>query len=304
VIDRPAGSIPTPPAARPGAFFVVEGPGFASGRPNRVDVEFRPAGGRWLDVAGGPRVSLEGMDFLAEGRCSRGAGVGPLEHMVSGLAIAGWNHWLVRAEHADLPLLDGSADPWHRGALSCGAGGRIAVGEVLVPGGRWSGQEGCGRIEIRPAAVFRLDVGWSRGPLPEERWTGGLDDLERLVPARTFIDVESFLAVRASGTMAGVGPGSGRLLAGDTPRRSDALRLAAEIGADPADSCWTGGAERLAAECAAHKALDLVGDILLWLGYLPRLDVTARDAGHVLHHRLGKALRSFSASAMPESPCP
>jgi len=55
---------------------------------------------------------------------------------------------------------------------------------------------------------------------------------------------------------------------------------------------WSGGRERMPMECAAHKALDLVGDIGCAIGYLPALRITARDAGHALHAMLCRALRA------------
>ncbi len=300
----PSGSIPTPPAPRPGAFFVVEGKGFATARPNRVAVEFRPGSGRTLRIGEGREIPLDGQDLSAEGRCSRAGGVGPLEHMVAGLAIAGWEGWMAHAEHPDLPLLDGSAEPWFLGARSGGGMGIVPVREIQLPDGAWCAADRRGRIEVRSSGRFRLEVRWKRGPLGPERWSGGAEDLEHIVPARTFIEVGAFLDARSAGLLTGVDLHSGRLLASPDHLDSQALALAEEIGVAPERKVWTGGAERMADECAAHKALDLVGDILLWLGYLPRLDVIAIDAGHVLHHRLGKALRSFSKSALPESPCP
>lgn len=300
----PIGSIPTPPAPRPGAFFVVEGRGFATGRPNRVVVEFRPGKIRRLGVADGPERLLDDQEPLAEGRCSRVGGVGPLEHLVAGLGIAGWEGWTVRADHADLPLLDGSAEPWFRGASSCGIGEGLPEREIHLPPGTWSARDERGRIEVRSAPRFRLEVGWSHGPRGVERWCGDRGDLPGIVSARTFIDVDVFLHARSAGLLGGVDVRSGRLLARPDRLTGAARALAGELGVEPERTEWTGGAERMANECAAHKALDLVGDILLWLGYLPRLDVVAIDAGHVLHHRLGKALRSFPVSAMTESPCP
>jgi hypothetical protein len=304
VTSDPLGSHPTPSALRPGAFFVVEGRGFATGRPNRIVVEFRPGKARSLRVGDGPERLLEELEPSGEGRCSRAGGVGPLEHLAAGLGIAGWEGWTVRADHADLPLLEGSAEPWFRGACSCGIGEGPPERDLPLPGGRWSASDSRGRIEVRSAPRFRLEVCWSHGPRGVERWSGDRDDLPGIVPARTFIDVDVFLQARAVGLLGGVDERSGRLLARPDRLTEEGRELAHALGVEPERTEWTGGAERMAHECAAHKALDLVGDILLWLGYLPRLDVLAIDAGHVLHHRLGKALRSFSGSAMTESPCP
>jgi UDP-3-O-acyl-N-acetylglucosamine deacetylase len=70
--------------------------------------------------------------------------------------------------------------------------------------------------------------------------------------------------------------------------------MAKERGVDPEAVVWSGGLERMENECAAHKALDLIGDIGVWIGYLPSLSIRARDTGHELHHLLGRALRDAS----------
>ena len=47
-------------------------------------------------------------------------------------------------------------------------------------------------------------------------------------------------------------------------------------------------------ECAAHKVLDLVGDLALWLGFLPCIEIEMRNVGHAQFHALGQHLLSLS----------
>lgn len=285
-----AGNTRTPPAARPGAFFMVEGKGFATGRFNRVRVDALDLPERWLSIGTRRSRPLDELEFLANGRCSRAGDVGPLEHVAAGLGIAGLEGWHLRAEHFDLPLLDGSALAWFEGARRVGTG--------RIPRRSWSdravdislvGERGS--LTARSAESFRLEVVWTEGPEGAEQWNGGIDDLRKLVGARTFIDVDTFIESRRHGELGGADVASGRLLRGLRPVDESALELASSIGVDPTRQVWTGGNERVASECAAHKALDLVGDLLLWLGHLPDLHIVARDAGHTLHHRLGSQLR-------------
>lgn len=291
----------TPPAARPGAFFMVEGPGFATGRFNRVRVDALDVQERWLTIGSRRPRDLGGVDFQANGRCSCFGDAGPLEHAAAGLGIAGLQGWHLRAEHFDLPLLDGSARAWYEGARRLRSGGRI-------PTRAWTGtpvdetfaNERGGTLTARSADVFRLDVEWSDGPDGRESWSGGSAELARLVGARTFIDVATYVESRRRGELGGSDASSGRLLRGKHPVNGHALELAHQIGIDPSRAVWTGGDERVSCECAAHKALDLVGDILLWLGYLPSLHLIARDAGHGLHHRLGARLRRLGNKAATE----
>lgn len=288
------GSVRTPPAARPGAFFMVEGNGFATGRYNRVRIDALDVPERWLTVGMRRPCRLDAVEFHGTGRCSSTGDTGPMEHVAAGLGIAGLEGWHMRAEHFDLPLLDGSALAWYEGARRVG-GGRLQSRS-------WEGVdveeslegERRGTLMARSSDRFHLDVRWTDGPEGEERWEGGIGDLPHLVGARTFIDIDTFIESRRHGELGGASVDSGRLLKGSRPVDETALELASQIGADPHRLVWTGGEERVRCECAAHKALDLVGDILLWLGYLPSLHIEACDAGHTLHHRLGARLRRLS----------
>ena len=273
---------------------MVEGKGFATGRFNRVRVDALDVPERWLSIGARRPRPLDELEFVANGRCSRAGDVGPLEHVAAGLGIAGLEGWHLRAEHFDLPLLDGSASAWFEGARRVGTGWMPSrpcrgpeVDESLV-GDR------AGTLKARSAAEFHLEVVWTEGPEGEERWSGGAAELRSLVGARTFIDIDTFIESRRHGELGGADVASGRLLRGARPVDESALELAYSLGVDPARPVWTGGDERVACECAAHKALDLVGDLLLWLGHLPSLHIEARDAGHALHHRLGSRLKRLS----------
>jgi hypothetical protein len=146
-------------------------------------------------------------------------------------------------------------------------------------------------LEIEPSDDFELEVEWTRGPDGPERWEGGAPDLVRILPARTFIEVGDWVLARQAGLLQGAGPRSGRLISpGGNLDRTLLEELHAQ-GMEPVGNAWTGGPERLPMECAAHKALDLVGDIGCAIGYLPSLRIHARDAGHALHAVLCRALR-------------
>lgn len=283
----------------------MEGMGFATGTPNRVEVTWRSDGRRWLGLRGGPARSIADLPVHAQGRCSRILEIGPLEHIAAGLGIAGWEGWGIECEHPDIPLLDGSAMPWFASAANLRRGPVPArpfpflEEEMEIRGTHH------GRILARPATSFRLECRWSDGPGGIEVWEGGLGDLESLAAARTFIGVRDFLHVRRHGAMKGVDPRSGRLLGPAHGEDSEDLRdLARELGVDPRSPVWAGGEPRMASECAAHKALDLVGDILLWLGYLPHLHLVAQDSGHTLHHLFGRELRALAEPHGIEPPCP
>lgn len=61
-------------------------------------------------------------------------------------------------------------------------------------------------------------------------------------------------------------------------------------------SRWLNGPLRFANEPARHKLLDLLGDLALLGGGLPRAHVVAFRASHRLHVRLAQAIE---AAALP-----
>lgn len=285
------GAGPTDSSSKPppsGAAFSLAGPGFHTGRWNRVRFSANDGDSGWFR-GDGLTIPVWGAaaEPLAAGRSTRSGGVGPLEHLSAAVLVAGVRGWVLEADHPDLPMFDGSALPW------AWLFRRIAVPvpspRPLEVAGRWTSPRG-GVLEVRPSTRFQLEVDWTEGPFGPERWRGGAGELERLLPARTFVEADDWLVARDAGWLQGTGPANGRLLRGKRPSIR-AQELAAGLGVPIQDAVWSGGAPRMENECAAHKALDLVGDIGVWIGYLPQLSIRARDTGHDLHHALGRVLR-------------
>lgn len=287
------GSGPTDSSSKPppsGAAFSLAGPGFHTGRWNRVRLTANDGDTGWFRGAE-MTIPVWGMaaEPLAAGRSTRSGGVGPLEHLSAAVLIAGVRGWALEADHPDLPLFDGSARPWAWLVGRSVSPASAPTSRPLEVEGKWTSPRG-GVLEVRPSAHFRLEVDWTEGPFGPERWCGGADELERLLSARTFVEADDWLLARDAGWLQGTGPANGRLLRGKLPsiRATD---LAAGLGVAAQDAVWSGREPRMENECAAHKALDLIGDIGVWIGYLPQLSIRARDTGHDLHHVLGRVLR-------------
>jgi len=223
-------------------------------------------------------------------RCTRVHGIGPLEHLSAAAGVLGVRGWILEAEHPDLPLFDGSALPWVEGFAGFPREAPPGIAFDL-PGGSWEGEDR-GTLEVEPGDGFHLDVGWSRGPFGEERWQGGLGDLPGILAARTFVDAADWWEARRNGLLGGVDSDSGRLFRGLRPVPAEAMAELRRNGLRTDGLVWSGAGERMPRECAAHKALDLVGDIACAIGYLPALRITAQDAGHSLHAELCRALRA------------
>jgi UDP-3-O-[3-hydroxymyristoyl] N-acetylglucosamine deacetylase len=272
--------------------FSFSGRGFHGGAQNRLRLASSAPGAGVVQIGSRERIvwGSEGGEARTDRRCTSVEGIGPLEHLSAAAIALGVRGWRLEADHPDLPLLDGSAKPWARAFLAVSAGSSPRVGKCSLPRNSWVGASR-GRLEIEPSDDFELEVEWTRGPDGPERWEGGAPDLVRILPARTFIEVGDWVLARQAGLLQGAGPRSGRLISpGGNLDRTLLEELHAQ-GMEPVGNAWTGGPERLPMECAAHKALDLVGDIGCAIGYLPSLRIHARDAGHALHAVLCRALR-------------
>ncbi len=220
-------------------------------------------------------------------RCTRVFEVGPLEHFLAAICILGVDGWILEATHPDLPLFDGSALAWKEAILATGSPNPPLV--VPGPGSILEQADARGRIRIEPSSRLDLRVTWSRGPQGEETWQGDAEALPDLLSARTFVTAREFVQARNRGLLAGASPDCGRLFPGGDvgPEEAD---LAAVLGVDSRQEVWTGGVPRIPGECAAHKALDLIGDLYLRCGGIPQGKIDVVDAGHALHLQVGQRL--------------
>lgn len=276
----------------------MSGEGFLSGQPNRLRLSPSEAGGGRVvlprtrfDVFG-PRASFP----ETSARCTRVEGVGPLEHLAAAAAILGVPNWELEADHGDLPIFDGSALRWAEAIRAMGIGSGPLIGPSVLHA-VWQETRGRSFLRAEPSDRLEIRIEWTDGVRGPEIWSGGSSTLPDLIPARTFVRADQWWEIRSRGLMKGIGPGSGRLLQPREPLPPQAMAALRQEGVHLDGPAWTGGAERIPSECAAHKALDLVGDIAVAMGYLPALRITARDAGHSLHAELGRALREALAQA-------
>ena len=271
----------------------MEGNGFHTGVPNRLRVTAGAPGRGVARIGSRTHVvwGAQGGEAQSADRCTSVAGIGPLEHLSAAAIALGVRGWELEADHEDLPLFDGSAGPWAKALRSLGSPATVDVRECGLQSHSWEGTQR-GSLEIEPSDHFELLVEWSFGPSGPELWHGDASDLEEILPARTFIDADQWWRAKSGGLLRGAGLDSGRLFAGKGPLPPQCLRTLEEEGVDTDGNIWTGGAQRVPMECAAHKALDLVGDIGCAIGYLPAIRILARDAGHALHAELCRALRA------------
>lgn len=200
---------------------------------------------------------------------SDGASIRTVEHLLSALAAGGVSHARIEVNGPELPLLDGSAQPWSEAIAAAGLT-EIEPQPRVAP----LNQE----ISVRQGDAFVIAM-----PSTETRFTYGIDFevaaignqwhswspqeqnfITEIAPARTFTLTSHIEALQKAGLIKG-----GSL---------DNAIVCSHSG-------WINPPLRFANEPARHKILDLVGDLSL-LGTIPQAHYLAYKAGHHLHVEL------------------
>ena len=191
------------------------------------------------------------------------------EHLLAALYSCGVDNVYVELDALELPILDGSAQPFIEMLAQAGIRRlrkRRRYLKVIKPleftdGGR--------RIGIYPAADFhvRCFVEYAHpavGAQEVEMRVGRESFSSMLAPARTFGFVRDFEGLRRMGLIRG-GSLENAIVLNDSGVMNGPLRFADEFG--------------------RHKALDLIGDLAL-VGRPLLARVEAYKAGHALHTQL------------------
>lgn len=208
------------------------------------------------------------------------AAVRTVEHLLAALVGLGIDNARIEVEGPELPLLDGSAQPWVVALQAAGQqpqSSRRASMHLDEP------------VWVREDDAFVMAM-----PATEPRFTYGIDfDLpaighqwyswsplaesfaETIAPARTFGMAHQIDYLRQQGLIKG---GS----------------LENALVCDR--NGWINPPLRFDNEPARHKLLDLIGDLSL-LGALPTAHVMAYKASHALHIKLAQALSQHSSSS-------
>ena len=191
------------------------------------------------------------------------------EHLLAALYSCGIDNVYVEIDALELPILDGSAQPFVRLLEEAGVRQlrkRRKYLKVVKPLEIIEGERSIG---IYPADEFRVRcfIDFPHpliGQQETEIVVGRESFCRELAPARTFTFVAEIEKLRAMGLI-----------------RGGSLENAIVLTADG----LVQGDLRFADEFSRHKALDLIGDLAL-LGRPLKALVVAHKAGHALHTRL------------------
>ena len=257
------------------------GVGLHSGGVSRVRLEPSEQPGfrvGWLDAPQEPLQLLQPSQVCETQLCTAlkldQRRLATVEHLLAALAGVGLTAVTLRVEGDEIPLLDGSAQPWVEAIAEAGLQGlgRRPVSEPLSR--PITLQQGQSFVTALPSDRLRLAaaIEFPQAAIGRQFFSVELTPeafVRDIAPARTFGFREQVEQLRAAGLIQGGALDNALVCDGDH---------------------WLNPPLRFADEPVRHKLLDLLGDLAL--AGLPQAQVFAFRGSHGLHTALAAALTS------------
>ncbi|GLK79076.1 UDP-3-O-acyl-N-acetylglucosamine deacetylase [Methylopila turkensis] len=272
---------PLPPSlprfeATLGGAFEAEGAGLHTGKHSRLRATPAPAG-HGVVFRRRTRKGVFDVPALWTNRRSRPlctalqVGEGPLvrtvEHLMAAFAAHGVDNALVEIDGEELPIFDGSAEPWCERILAAGRVELAAPRRYYRVRKRVAYQHKAHKQRIEPFDGFEMSVAITLSHFGQLKWIGPTDAetfRRELAPSRSFGRLKWALPAKIIGLFWFGEP----VLKGASARNTLALVGAGAVGG-----------LRMPDEPVRHRALDMVGDFAL--AGAPLLGrVTASRPGH------------------------
>lgn len=231
----------------------------------RVDIESQP-----IIPA---RVESVTQTLLSTELGNQPAAIRTVEHLLAALVGLGVDNARIEIAGLEVPLLDGSAQPWVEAIAQVGLTDQVVPrpqSQLLEP--IWIYQ-GDAFVAALPAAATRFTYGidFELSAIGNQwySWSPAASTFAELIaPARTFGLLPQIEQLQQQGLIKG-----------------GSLENALVCGPEG----WLNPPLRFANEPARHKILDLVGDLSL-LGNIPQAHFLAYKASHQLHVQLAQQL--------------
>jgi UDP-3-O-[3-hydroxymyristoyl] N-acetylglucosamine deacetylase len=210
-----------------------------------------------------------------------GRTVQTVEHLLSAIAGIGLDDVLIEPDGAEIPIMDGSAMPFVARILELGLAPKDEPKEHFALSSPVCVDQGGSSLSAVPSDHMRLTYvidypGTGIGTEMKDVVLTREAYVDEIAPARTFGLQSEVESLRSSGL--GLGGDFGNVMI---------------IGDDGPLNCVGYRVDR---ECAAHKALDMLGDMAL-LGVIPRARYTSVCGGHRLNSKLIDRLKRLVRQA-------
>jgi UDP-3-O-[3-hydroxymyristoyl] N-acetylglucosamine deacetylase len=263
-----------------------QGVGLHSGAQTRVRLEPSDQPGfhvGWLDQTAAPLQQLHPAQVCETQLCTAlqldQRRLATVEHLLAALAGVGITAATLLVEGEEIPLLDGSAQPWVEAIAEVGLqrlGERPAMVPLEAP---ITLQQGQSFVTALPSDRLRLGaaIEFAQPAIGRQLFSLELTPqafVEQIAPARTFGFKNQVDQLLAAGLIKGGALDNALVCDGDT---------------------WLNPPLRFADEPVRHKLLDLLGDLAL--AGLPQAQVFAFRGSHGLHTALARSLASAPATS-------
>ncbi|MBR1809672.1 MAG: UDP-3-O-acyl-N-acetylglucosamine deacetylase [Paludibacteraceae bacterium] len=222
--------------------------------------------------------------------------ISTVEHALSALSAMGVDNCLIEVDGAEMPILDGSALPYVEKIQKAGLKEQKADVRIFVVKEKTELEQNGSRIVLLPYDKFSLDVHISfRSPVLSNQYAS-IENFEEyascVAPARTFCFVREVRPLLGMGLIKGGDLQNALVIYDEHMPQEELNKLALGLGQETHDADRLGYLSPLKFdnEPAAHKLLDLIGDLSL-LGCRLQGKVIATRPGHTVNTAFCRMLR-------------
>jgi len=226
--------------------------------------------------------------------------VSTVEHALSALYAAGIDNCLIKVDGPELPILDGSAQPFAEAIAAAGLSEQKCDKDYYVVKHKIevADPESGSKIMVQPDDEFSVEVKVNFDSPVLANQYASMEHLDEyaaaIAPARTFVFVREIEPLLSAGLIKG-GDLDNAIVIYDTPMdRQHLAEIAGLVGVDVPHMESYGYINpeplQFENEPARHKLLDVVGDIAL-IGRPLKGKIIATKPGHGINTRLAKDIR-------------
>ncbi len=260
----------------------IEGTGIHSGETGQIVLKpaeagtgliFKGTGSRIGDIPVSPFYAQDGVQAVTLG--NRHWQIKTVEHLLCAMAAAGISDCIMETTMSEVPILDGSSQPFYDLIMEAGVQDLDEPMEPLKLSNPVWVIENDRYVVALPSEEFKVTytIDYPHPMLRGQTMTMGLNAenlIEDILPARTFGFLKDVEELRKRGLIQGGSLDNAVVLTEDGYLNDDL---------------------RFEDECIRHKILDLVGDLYL-LGRPLKAHIVAFRAGHSLDISLGKKIQT------------
>lgn len=229
---------------------VVPGIGLHSGLRSAVTLQpATPGEGLVARFCNSPFQAIGSMGVLATDRCTRvefadGSNVDTVEHLFAALAMAGISDIRIAFDCREAPILDGSSSPWLDAIQAAGLMDLPGHADTLLVTRAFEFSIRGSSYSVVPGKLsLKVGIDFPGTAIGQQSISVDGPDIARLADSRTFVLEHEIAALRANGLALGGGLHNAVVIGPGGPINPEGFRHPDE--------------------CVRHKALDLVGDLLL-----------------------------------------